>query len=214
MIIRSTLDVDQQEGTSDLASAAAVTANGQAIAYESAMRTLGWHCPQRQHFLAVARVVGSLRARTKALQVRVVGITPNLFALGLYSKGQDTHGNPAAIALVELDSEGTALSAERWILGGARLSKIFDSHKDDILPEGWLQMVSDSWHRVSLLAALPGENGGNPRSSPRPGRRPNKSMGQATKPQPKQSSQKVAQAPAPGSRRERKRIQEQIKTAS
>lgn len=150
MIIKSTLGIDQQEGTIDLAVAAQRTAFGATLSYGALMRLLVWHTPEPQQFAAAAGVLAPLCQKLKARQARVVGITPNLFALGLYPVGLDPLGNPAAIVLLDLNSEGTLVAVEQWGSPESRLTRIFDDHSNEIHPDGWLQVIAGNWVRSAL----------------------------------------------------------------
>lgn len=221
MIIKSSMPVDQEKGTTDLAAAVEYTAFGATIDVRDIQRMLVWHTPDHRSYLSVCAVLLPLCEALRVRGVRVVGITPNVFALGLYPAGQSGRDNPAGIVLLEVDTVGHVHGAEEFVSGSGRLSLIFDAHKNDAQPEGWLASISAGWKRTTMLELLqagqlvfskPSKPAKAAKLSPQ---QPNaqRQTPQIRSPKPKV---KLAGAPAPqgrGPRRERQRLEQQLKAS-
>lgn len=216
MIIKSTLDIDRKEGTADLAHAVRYTADGQTISLDATRRLLVWHTPEPSQFVRVTSVLSAACRRVKAKTVRCVSVTPNLFALGLYPQGFNPRENPGAIVLLELSTEGSLLDAEEWELQTGRLSLIFDAHKNDEQPEGWLQAVTACWQHVPLTSEEFFKHARlRPATASKPGKpsKTNQPVVEATRSAAAEPQRRGLRTPRQqsGSRRERAAIQKQVR---
>lgn len=206
MIIKSLLALDRDRGTVNLAAAVRHTGYGDTIGCQDIVRLLVWHCPERESYHRICVTLLPLCERLQVVGLRVVAITPNVFALGLYQRGMSGSDNPARIVLLEVASAGELLGAELWRPGASRLSLIFDDHKDDVHGAGWLEAVEAMWQHTSMIELLGirlplEENQAVQRTPFKPAKQPRPA---APNPPPSERPR------PPGSRRERARLQQQI----
>lgn len=220
MIIKSSMPVDQEKGTTDLATAVEHTAFGATIDVRDIQRMLVWHTPDHRSYLSVCAVLLPVCEALRVRGVRVVGITPNVFALGLYPAGQSGRDNPAAIVLLEVDTIGHVHGAEEFACGSGRLSLIFDAHKNDVQPEGWLASIAAGWKRTTMLEELQAGRvvfSQATRPVKLPAREPNGARKapqiHSPKPKVKPADKAASVGKSRGARRERQHLEQQLKAS-